>query len=321
MLFENKILELYKSGFIKRYDNTGDIFYYSPDDFEGLVFEPFSFAGQEGQTLRGGFYYYGNKDNSRIIVFDHGMGNGRQAYHKEIERICREGYTVASYDHTGTSESDGDDIRGFVRSLSDLDHFMRYLESREELRDATFSVVGHSWGGFSTMNISALHDRITHVVAMAGFVDVKSIVGQFLPGPMKLYAKALIKNEEKSTPGYSTFSAKDSLMRSSAKAMIIHSTDDPVVSYKKHFLPLKKALEGRENTVFVTLEGKGHNPNYTESAVKLKDAFFAVHDEKIKSGELDSAEAKAEFVKGFDWDAMTEQDETVFSQIFEFLKS
>jgi pimeloyl-ACP methyl ester carboxylesterase len=321
MLFENKILELYKSGFIKRYDNTGDIFYYSPDDFEGLVFEPITFLGQEGHTLRGGFYYYGERDNSRIIVFDHGMGNGRQAYHKEIERICREGYTVASYDHTGTSESDGEDIRGFVRSLSDLDHFMRYLESREELRDATFSVIGHSWGGFSTMNISALHDRITHVVAMAGFVDVRSIVGQFLPGPMKLYTKALIKNEEQSTPGYSTFSAKDSLMRSRAKAMIIHSTDDPVVSYKKHFLPLKKALEGRENTVFVTLEGKGHNPNYTESAVKLKDAFFAVHDEKIKSGELDSAEAKAEFVKGFDWDAMTEQDETVFSQIFEFLKS
>ena len=87
------------------------------------------------------------------------------------------------------------------------------------------------------MNISALHDRITHVVAMAGFVDVKSIIGQFLPGPLKLYAKAIVREEEKSTPGYSAFSAKDSLMRSRAKVMIIHSTDDPTVSYKKHFLP------------------------------------------------------------------------------------
>ena len=76
-----------------------------------------------------------------------------------------------------------------------------------------------------------------------------------------------------------------------------------------------------ENTVFVTLEGKGHNPNYTESAVKLKDEFFAIRDEKLKSGALDSAEAKADFVNSFDWVRMTEQDETVFSQIFEFLKS
>ena len=321
MLFERKIIELYKNGVIKRFDNTGDILYYSPNDFEGLTFEPITFPGQEGHTLRGGFYYYGERDNSRIIVFDHGMGNGRQAYHKEIDRICREGYTVASYDHTGTNESDGDDIRGFVRSLSDLDHFLKYLESREDLRDASISVIGHSWGGFSTMNISALHDRITHVVAMAGFVDVKSIVGQFLPGPLKLYAKAIVREEEKSTPGYSAFSAKDSLMRSRAKVMIIHSTDDPTVSYKKHFLPLKKALAGRENTVFVTLEGKGHNPNYTESAVKLKDEFFAIRDKKLKSGALDSAEAKADFVNSFDWVRMTEQDETVFSQIFEFLKS
>ena len=32
---------------------------------------------------------------------------------------------------------------------------------------------------------------------------------------------------------------------------------------------LSIASFAEENTVFVTLEGKGHNPNYTESAVKL----------------------------------------------------
>ena len=321
MLFENKIIELYKGGFIRRYDNTGDIFYYSASDFEGLNFEPFSFAGQEGHTLRGGFYYYGEKDNSKIIVFEHGMGVGRQAYHREIERICREGYTVASYDHTGANESDGEDIRGFARSLSDLDHFMRYLESREELEDATFAVIGHSWGEFSTMNIPALHDRITHIVAMAGFTGVKNIVKQFLRGPLALYVGAVMRYEEQSTPGYSAYTAEDSLRGSKAKAMIIHSVDDPTVSYKRHFIPLKKALDGNDRIVFVTVNGKSHNPNFTESAVKLKNEFFAERAKKEKAGELDSPEAKAQFLAGFDWSAITEQDEAVFQRIFEFLKS
>lgn len=155
---------------------------------------------------------------------------------------------------------------------------------------------------------------------MAGFIGVKSIVKQFLRGPLALYVGAIMRYEAEATPGYSEYTAENSLSGSSVKAMIIHSVDDPTVSYKKHFVPLQKALRGNDRVVFVTVSGKSHNPNFTHSAVKLKDEFFALREMKIRAGELSTAEGKAEFLKGFDFAAMTEQDEEVFAKIFEFLK-
>ena len=70
------------------------------------------------------------------------------------------------------------------------------------------------------------------------------------------------------------YSALHSLLRTKSKVLIIHSDDDKVVSCKKHFDVMHKALVGYENITFWKVSGKGHNPNYTADAVKYKDAFF-----------------------------------------------
>lgn len=320
MIFEKKVLSAFRSTLLKRADDTGAVFYYSAEDFEGLNTLGYEFFGNRGQRLVGSFYFYGEMSCERIVVFDHGMGGGHRSYMKEIERLASFGYTVLAYDHTGCMESEGEHIGGFSQSLADLDHLLLSLKLDPKYANASVSVVGHSWGGFSTLNISALHPHISHVVAISGFTSVKRILRQYLAGPLRLYVPAILRMEREANGTYADFDAVESLKSSSAKALIIHSPDDKAVSFKGHFLRLKKKLANRAaDTFFLSPQGKGHNPNYTEDAVKYKDEFVAKLSAFYKSEDTKDAETRARFKSQFDWDRMTKQDDTVWQRIFYFL--
>ena len=322
MIFEKKILELYTKNLLTRYDDTGLIRYFTSDDFPGLSKEAFSFSGVHGQTLRGNVYYYGESDRERLVIFEHGMGGGHLSYMKEIAELSKRGFTVLSYDHTGCMESDGENIGGFAQSLADLDFCIRALRSEgSKYKTAKLSVVGHSWGAFSTMNICAIHKDVTHIAAMSGFISVKEILNQFFTGILRLYVPALYRFEEQNLPDYTDYNAIDSLKNSDVKAMIIHSEDDPTVSFKANFLKMKKKLSDKENITFVSCVGKGHNPNFTPWAVKLKDAFFADLTDKTKSGYFTDDIKKTEFKAQYDFDKMSEQDSAVWDDIASFLNT
>ena len=87
------------------------------------------------------------------------------------------------------------------------------------------------------------------------------------------------------------------------------------------FEKIKVALAGRENTEFLSLEGKCHNPTYTRDAVEYKDGFFRELTAKRRTGKLKTDEAKAEFVSKYDFTRMTEQDSEVWGKIFDFIES
>ena len=236
---------------------------------------------------------------------------------KEIELLCRHGYTVLSYDHTGCMESGGESPNGLAQSLCDLNDCLTALKSDRRFDGKTFSVVGHSWGGFSTLNISALHPEITHIVAMCGFVSVNEMINTFFAGPMKPYRKALARLERESNPKFFEFNAVESLSKSSVKALLIYSEDDALCR-KTHYDILNKALKDTENVRLMLVKNKGHNPNYTENAVKLLGDFTRARAKLLKKKNLSDSECES-FVASFDWESMTEQDTSVWEKIFEHL--
>jgi hypothetical protein len=85
---------------------------------------------------------------------------------------------------------------------------------------------------------------------------------------------------------------------------------------KSHFTRLHKKLSKKENVRFLLLNGKNHNPNYTPNALNYLTDFFKTLAEKNKKGALNTPESKAELIASRDWWKMTEQDETVWSEIF-----
>jgi pimeloyl-ACP methyl ester carboxylesterase len=314
MLFEKKIKEIYLQRICRRYDDEGLARYFNHSDFAGLNAEAFSFKGREGQTLNGAFYSYDGYREDKVVVFDHGMGGGHLSYMREIERLCRAGYRVFSYDHTGCMTSEGNGTGGFARSLDDLDRALNAL--KEKLgENMAFSVIGHSWGGYSTLNIASLHPGVESVVAISGFASVK----RMLDGVFNGFAPKIMELEEKSGIPTVGADAADSLAQFKGRALVIHSADDKVVSAKKHFGYLESALADKDNVRFMLVSGKAHNPNYTEDAVKYLALYAKQLTKSLKRGRLATEEQKKEFVASFDWMRMTEQDEAIWKEIIDVI--
>ena len=319
MIFEKQIINVYRSMAYTRCDDNGTAYYFSKKDFPGLLAEPHVFNSSLGHKLSGYVYSYEGADENRLIVFDHGFGGGHLSYMKEIEMLCRHGYRVFAYDHTGCMESGGKDPNGMAQSLRDLDDCIKYIKSRDELKCKSLSVIGHSWGGFSTLNISYIHPDITHVVVLSGFVSVKRLINSFFGGLLSFFRKPIMELERTSNPYYVDFDATESLSKSSAKALLIYSDNDKMCTKRAQYDTLCSALSGKSNVKLKLVGGKGHNPNYTADAVRYLGEYVSEKTRLAKKGLLNTEDEKKAFVNSFDWDRMTKQDESVWKTIFEHL--
>ena len=85
-----------------------------------------------------------------------------------------------------------------------------------------------------------------------------------------------------------------------------------------HYDTLKEGLSDRENVSLMLVKNKGHNPNYTEDAVKLLLEFGKARAAIAKNKKA-TKEDKARFVASFDWERMTCQDENIWKEIFNHL--
>lgn len=319
MIFSKQIEAIYRRKLFSRCDDMGTARYLGPEDFPGLKSMAYAFPANAGHTLQGWFYRYDNAIPGRIVVFDHGMGGGHRSYMREIERLARAGYLVFAYDHTGCMESGGENTGGFAQSLNDLDACLKALKRAPGMQGRTIAVMGHSWGAFSTMNIAALHPDVTHVIALSGFVSVKTMVEQNFSGILKGYRKDLYRLEQRTNPDYVNYHAAKTLAQTAAQVLLIYSADDKLVHREYHYDDLHAALKDRKNVRFLLVDGKGHNPNYTADAVKYLGEYTQTLTQKLKKLELGKPEERKAFVDSWDWLRMTEQDEAVWQVILETL--
>ena len=319
MFFSKLIEKTYKNNVFSRQDADGSIFYFSADDFPGLNSEPFSFVNGKGNRLNGFVYSYDGAEEGRLVIFDHGMGAGHRSYMKEIEMIARHGYKVLSYDHTGCTNSEGDGIRGLSGSLADLDECLCAVLAEGKYKEENISVIGHSWGGFSAMNIPAFHPSLRSVIAISGFVSLEKMQKQLIGGLLSPFRKKAFEIEYNANGKYAFANAAEGLRKSGVPALIIHSSDDKTVSAKLHFEVLRNSLSDVDSIEFYLVNGKDHNPNYTVEAIEYKNAFFRDLKKKRKSGEISTMEQKNAFVSSYNWHKMTEQDEKIWQKIFDHL--
>ena len=245
------------------------------------------------------------------------MGGGHLSYMKEIEMLCRAGFRVFSYDHTGCMCSEGENTGGFAQSLCDLDDCIKALKADSNIDTTDISVVGHSWGGYSTLNICALHPDVKRIVVLSGFLSVEIMVNSMFKGVLSPYRKHIMEIERGSNPDYLSYDAISTLQNATAKALLIYSDNDPLIAKNVHYDALCSALEVKDNIEFMLVSGKGHNPNYTHDAV----SYLATLAPAMKrAARLTRDEDKEDFKNSFDWHRMTSQDEDVWAKIIGFLK-
>ncbi len=317
MIFEKKIESIYRARLFARHDDTGRVKYFSPEEFEGLAWEPYTFVTKVGHTLAGAFYTCPETlrqgMQARLVVFAHGLGGGHTSYMQEIVLLARRGYRVFAYDNTGCMASDGEGSRGLGASLSDLDDCLAALKADPAVDTSDITVVGHSWGGYAAMNITAYHPDVKRIVGFAGFVSVETMVRQSFPSLLGVYRGGIMKLERDTNGDYAEQNATETLAATDAKVLLFHSRDDGTVSYKKNFGVMQARLGERENITFVTCDKKGHNPNYTTDAVAYKEELYAALKKLPAVMTEDECEA---FRTSFNWERMTAQDRDVWEKIY-----
>lgn len=319
MIFEKKVLDIYRSQFLSRCDDAGLAHYFSHTDFPGLRQQSFDFRSSLGHTIRGWFYCYDEIIPGRVVVFDHGFGGGHRSYMKEIELLARHGYLVYAYDHTGCMASGGENTRGLSQSLRDLSDAITALKSTPGFRDLDISVMGHSWGGFACMNITALHPDVSHVIALSGFVSVAEMAGQFFSGILRGYRKPVLNIERENNPDFVDYNAVESLRSTNAKVLLVYSSNDKIVIREIHHKLLSEGLKDKQNIRILLEENKGHNPNYTADAVAYLGQYTTELTKKLKEKQLETPAQKEAFRAAWDWNRMTQQDAAVWAEIFRTL--
>ena len=316
MLF-SKIIKKKFDAVLGRYEGDPAFHYDSPSDFPALRVEPYDIMGDRNVMLKGAFYYLEALQPEKLIVFDHGIGAGHLAYLKEIDCLARNGYTVYAYDHTGCVSTGGTGILGFAQGINDLDHVLSALQKDPRFSEVPKKLMGHSWGGYACMNVSALHPEVTHVVSLAGFLSARSLVEQYIPKAFLKYSEEVMMRERQHNPQYADMDARESLLKSKTRLMHLQSRDDIKVKFTLCCEPLSAALAGRPHTEFVVVERKNHDPQRTEAAAAANAAMLNALQKQRKA--LKTPAQLAAFRASYDWNQITEQDPAIWQKILSFL--
>lgn len=208
-------------------------------------------------------YIYGSGDKG-IVVVSHGLGGYSESYICEDLYFVDKGYRVLGFDNTGSGSSEGKGTMGMSQSIIDLDSALDYIESDDELKDLPILLYGHSWGGYAVAAALGTEHDITASASVSGYDTPLGIVLEFgrnsLGTPVTVLETPFIWLNEKLTFGKNANkSAVEAINSSDTPILIIHGTDDEVVTYGGSSIISHKDEITNPNAQFKVMDGKGHN--------------------------------------------------------------
>lgn len=307
--------------FGRRYDGNPYVHYFTAEDFEGLRAQPFSFYS-DGSKLNG--YIYRSDlwqgPSKGLIVFSHGFGAGHLAYTTEINYFAKNGYKILAFDNTGCVKSEGDSIKGFDQGVKDLIAAVQAVSQSAALGGEKIYLIGHSWGAFSVMNALPLCKNVCGAVALCGFIGCSEIMSQKIFGGFifarklseavfRLCNRAVFKKK-------ANFNSIRSLKTIERPVLLLYGMRDNTVLWKYNGKKIFDNLKSNSKIRFLAYPEKGHNVYLTCSAERIMQKSFGDISKNVKKNKSIAAEAYA----AIDYRAITEEDESVMSEIIDFIE-
>ena len=275
------ITNIYQKNFLQRFDKDGAIPYYSAEDFAGLTCEEGSFLNSANVQIRYFTYHYDEHVPDKLILFCPGMGPGHTAYLAEIETLCKAGYKVLTLDYTGCGASGGERLSSANAPTRDARELLDLLHPEEEIIP-----VGHSLGGYTTLNLANLMPSVTRAVIISGFVSIADEMMGYVK--LRLLANQVKQFERKLEPNYGMLDNRAYLKTTKDKLLWIHSTDDPMVNYRYN---AGQVLDiANPNVRVITVENKKHNPQYSKEALDTMNAWIGGYNRLIQEKKLQTLE-------------------------------
>ena len=304
------ISKQYIKNLVGRYDKQVGIPYYSYTDFKGLKQELFVFTNSKGIEIHYFYYYRDNFRKDKTILFCPGIGPGHTAYLAEINQLTKRGYRVLTLDYTGCDSSKGKYMGSLNMPTLDVNELLDHLKLDNEV-----VLVGHSLGGYTSLNSIKLRKEITKAVILSPFLSIETLLRSFIKS--SFVVKRILKYEQKTVGDYYGIDNLSYLKETKDKLLFIQSDDDPTVPYDISL----KVVEGIDNSCIKTIRmsNRKHNPNYTEKAANYLFKVLAKYNKAIADKKIKNDEDRINFFKGISIEDLTEQDEEVFNQISAFI--
>ena len=305
------IAKRYIKDFVRRYDKEVGVPYYSHLGFKGLHQESFTFTNSKGIEIHYFYYYYDNYKDDKVILFCSGIGPGHTAYLAEINQLAKRGYKVLTLDYTGCGESKGECLASLNMPTLDVMDLLDYLKL-----DKPIVLVGHSLGGYTSLNVLNLRKDICISIVLSGFLSINSLILDFVKS--KFITSRILKYERKAVAEYYGIDNVKYLEATKDRILFIHSKDDPMVSYKSSIEVINSLSNPSIKTI--SLDNRMHNPNYTDDAVKYLNDVFTKYNELISKKVIKTDKDKIGYFKNVSIEKLTEQDEKIFDEIASFIE-
>ncbi|MGM9969948.1 MAG: alpha/beta hydrolase family protein [Anaeroplasma sp.] len=301
---------IHKKIFGSRFTPNPLVKYYTKEEF-GLNADRIEFYC--GNNLLKGYLYSNNNYNKDyLIIYCHGMFSCKEAYMQDIGFLCNHGFQVLGFDYIGVNESEGKNIKGFSQSLKCLDKLLDYVKKDDRLNKKRIYVIGHSWGGYASINIPKYHSEVEGIICLAPFCSISKLLSDlFKASILKLLIPFFLLIELFKVGRYAFSDASNTLKKYKGKVLVIHSKDDSVVNYIKNTFRLQNEFN-ESNYKFLIVNGKNHNPNYSDNAIKLLDEY-SKKTKILKDDDL------LKYKQDADYHAMGELDNEVMLKIVDFI--
>lgn len=119
-------------------------------------------------NLSGYLYKTGEKEKGALVILAPGFNASADDYLWQIESLLKHGWSVFSFDPTGSFSSEGESSIGFSQELLDLESAIKYVEEKERFGYNDIVLFGHSRGGYAACCALKFDYDISAVVSVSG---------------------------------------------------------------------------------------------------------------------------------------------------------
>jgi hypothetical protein len=277
----------------------------SLNEFNGLRSQRYTFESNRGQQLVGYKYYKETNNTKGLVVIAHGLGGGgHNSYMDVANYLATYGYIVFAYDATGNDESEGDAVVGIPQGLIDLDYALQFIKEHDEFDNLPIMLFGHSWGAYSVGSVLNIHADIKAVVMVAGFnksLDILREEGRRIMGDsFSALVPYFFVLERIKFGHYASYNCIDGFEASNAGVMIVHSSDDNMISFEDQFTMFLDQYRDNLRFDFVQYEDRGHDYiYYTDASRRYKDELNTQFKDYVDTLDTElTAEIKREYMEG-----------------------
>ena len=279
-----------------------------------------------------GYLYGPTKNPKGLVVISHGIGGGADSYIQEATYFAKRGFRVLSFSNTGSHESEGKGTMGLSQSVIDLDAALDYVESQEEFEKLPVFLYGHSWGGYAVTAILNYDHDIAAVASVAGYNSPMEMIMEWAKPNLGLlrypeypyvwlYQKFLFG-------GASNLSAAEGISSVETPVLVIHGTEDEVISYDGASIMAHREEITNPNAVFLTCDTAGQNGHDSLFRSKSANAYIAMLEADFDDladeyeNERDIPEDVLKSWYGVvDRELASELDEVFMQDVYEFFRN